>query len=98
MTEPSETMIDICPYPFAWSRELQRLEAHAARRGIEERPPFALILGSWGDSSDEMKKDQWDATVAWARRYGLEGEIRVADEEFHRAPLGNGGPGCGGSG
>jgi hypothetical protein len=73
----------VCPQPSVW-HEIHK--ALVAARESEHAssippPPVPLILAAWAHTSDEDKAKRWLATLAWARRYGFQDEIRSLTQE-----------------
>ena len=61
----------ICPQPIPWNDIHRALTAFHRKHGSDAPPPpVPLILAGWAYSSDQEKAARWQATLAWAERYG----------------------------
>ncbi len=55
----------VCPKPEHWNR-LWSLLPNRRRLGAGWEPPLPLILGAWGHTTDEEKRERFHGHIQWA--------------------------------
>jgi len=77
-------MIRVCPKPEIWSEIYLKLSKIAKNDEAIPIPPIALILAGWNFSDDFEKKNRWDQTLEWIKKYGgYELIIQLTEEDFY---------------
>jgi len=55
----------VCPMPMKWN-DLYQILNNTKRVGAGYEPPIPLILGAWGNTSDEDKINRFRIHIKWA--------------------------------
>ena len=64
----------VCPLPLKWN-DLYQMLNDTRRVGAGYEPPIPLILGAWGNTSDEEKQERLKNHIEWAEDHGQLDEI-----------------------
>lgn len=72
--------IKICPTASVWHSVNIAMVKNAEINGLPA-PPIPLILAGWVFSSDQEKKQRWDATVKYATDHNCRHLIDHLDDE-----------------
>ena len=75
----------ICPQLYLWRQIYTSLaEARDAAGGDIPVPPQVFNMQGWMLSSDENKRNRWQATVEWACEHGFSDAIpEIIEEDWY---------------
>ena len=76
----------LCPQLYLWRQIYTSLsEARQAAGNMDiPMPPQVFNMQGWMLSSDENKRNRWQATVEWAAKYGFSDAIpEIIEEDWY---------------